>query len=371
MKIAIIVGNRPHFVKLAALLPVLGEAYDCVIIHTGQHYSPSMFEAFFDQLSLQQPNYNLGVGSGSTIWKLGTMIRQLEPVLSEVKPELAMVIGDTTSSLAAALTTALLYIPVAHVEAGARSRDRREFEEVSRRLIDVAANFYFCPNEEAATNLVREGATLSHIYVVGDLLKDALRLYLPEAVQKSEMLDRLILKPGQFVLFTCHKSPNLSNPARLRAIIQLVEKVNMPVVWPIHPGSRLALEAHGILAQVEKSPNVILVEPIAYLDMLMLEWNAAAIITDSSGVQREAYYLNKPLLVLSSWTEHHFLREERLCKLLSDTDSSMIATALQFLAHNKVSEIADPTQFDFGNRTAAMNIAAAVDHIYHSHTMGG
>ena len=323
MKLVDIVGARPHFIKLAPILKAIerhnrehpGEPIDEVLIHTGQHYDYEMSQVFFDELGLKPPDYHLGVGSGAHGYQTGEMLKRIEEVFFEEKPDLVMVYGDTNSTLAGALAAAKLHIPIAHVEAGLRSFNRRMPEEINRVLTDYVADFLFCPTETAVENLRREGFTsilnaghllpldyaesaTPHRPVVantGDVMYDAVLMCLELAEEKSTILDQHNLPPREYALATVHRAENTDQPERLRAIFAGLERIareGLPVILPVHPRTRKQLDAIGL-----RPMNVQTLDPVSYLDMLVLEKNARVIITDSGGVQKEAFFFRVPCAV--------------------------------------------------------------------------
>ena len=301
MKIATIIGARPQFIKAApvsgALRALAGGAITEILIHTGQHYDGNMSQVFFDELGLQEPDYNLGVGSGNHGWQTGKMLAAVEEVLVEEKPDCVLIYGDTNSTLAGALAASKLHIPVAHVEAGLRSFNRDMPEEVNRVVADQLSGWLFAPTETAVTNLKREGITRG-VHLVGDVMEDAVAEHLVRAECRSEILDRMKIRPGDYLLVTVHRAENTDCPQRLKGICEALHSLarRWRIVWPVHPRARKLLNP-ALLT------GVSLIEPIGYLDMLVLEKNAAAILTDSGGVQKEARWLQVPCITLREETE--------------------------------------------------------------------
>ncbi|MEM4218086.1 MAG: UDP-N-acetylglucosamine 2-epimerase (non-hydrolyzing) [Candidatus Methanomethylicaceae archaeon] len=308
MKIADIVGARPQFIKVAPVLRAIQRHNKThpenpiqeVLVHTGQHYDYEMSGVFFDDLGLKPPDYHLGVGSGTHGYQTGEMLKRIEEVLLAEKPDVVMVYGDTNSTLAGALAAAKLRIPVAHVEAGLRSFNKRMAEEINRVLTDHISDLLFCPTQTAVENLRREGITQG-VYLVGDVMYDAALQYLALAEQKSRILERLGLRPKEYALATVHRAENADDPQRLRAIfagLEAIAQAGLLVILPLHPRTRKQAEALGL------SPNgVRVLEPVSYLDMLLLEKNARVILTDSGGVQKEAFFFRVPCVTLREETE--------------------------------------------------------------------
>ena len=302
MKIASIVGARPQFVKAAAVSRTLRRAHHEVLIHTGQHYDVRMSQAFFDELEIPAPDLNLGVGSGSHGAQTATMLRGLEEAMIGEDPDRVLVYGDTNSTLAGALAAAKLNIPVSHVEAGLRSFNRRMPEEVNRVLTDHLADQLFCPSQAALDNLAAEGLTRG-AHVVGDVMADVLA-WARERVgdSPSRAAEGLGLGPGEYLLATVHRAENTDDPKRLGAIVAALKTVGEPVVLPLHPGTRAALGRWG-LDDPFAGTDVHCLEPVGYLEMIRLAGGARLILTDSGGLQKEAYWLGVPCVTLRDETE--------------------------------------------------------------------
>ena len=300
MKIISVVGARPEFIQAGpvsrALRAVPGVQE--VLVHTGQHYDYRMSQEFFDELSLPTPDYNLGAGSGSPARQTAEILARLEQVLLDERPDVVIVRGDTNSTLAGALAASKLQIPTVHIEAGERSFDRQMPEEINRLVADGVADLHFCASQNAVKNLAREGHRAS-VYWVGDVMLDALRAHWTMARSTSDIVARLKLEPRSYALVTVHRAATTDVPDRLRRMAEALNQVRETIVFPVHPRTRLALERDGI----RFGEHVRLVEPVGYLDMLVLEEQARLIATDSGGVQREAYYLGRPCLTLRETTE--------------------------------------------------------------------
>jgi len=298
LKVATIVGARPQFIKAAPVSRWLRLHHREVLIHTGQHYDDLLSEVFFRELEIPTPDYNLGVGSASHGRQTGEMLARVEEVLLEEKPDWVVVYGDTNSTLAAALAAAKLHIPVAHVEAGLRSYNRKMPEEINRVLTDHLSSLLFCPTDTAVRNLVREGITQG-VHKVGDVMDDLALWGLEVAEQKSTILETLGIEPGGYLLATIHRPNNTDDPGNLSAIVSALNDVAETVIFPAHPRTQKALKHWGI----HLNSNVRITEPVGYLDMLVLEKNARMILTDSGGVQKEAYILGVPCVTLREETE--------------------------------------------------------------------
>ncbi len=302
MKIVSIVGARPQFPKAAMLSRALRGRHEEFLLHTGQHYDDLLSDVFFRELDLPAPDVNLGIGSASQGVQTARALEGIEAVLVEQRPDVAVVFGDTNSTLAGALAAAKLNLPVAHVEAGLRSFNRAMPEEINRILADHVATYLFCPTTMAVEHLRREGITTG-VHHVGDLMYDALLASLPLAEERAgDVLAHHGIEPGAYYLATVHRPANTDDPQTLQRLLQTFGRLDAPVVLPLHPRTRNALsEAH-----IDVPGNVRACDPVGYLEMLALESNARAILTDSGGVQREAYFLSKPCVTLreeSEWPE--------------------------------------------------------------------
>jgi UDP-GlcNAc3NAcA epimerase len=305
MKLVTIFGARPQFIKAAPVSRALRAAgLREIIIHTGQHYDDNMSALFFDELELPKPDYHLGVGPGTHGRQTGRMLEKIEAVLLKEKPDRVLVYGDTNSTLAGALAAAKLHIPLAHVEAGLRSFNRAMPEEVNRVLVDHLSDMLMCPSQSAVDNLIREGITLN-LHLIGDVMYDAIQYYRSRAGARSKILGALGLVPGKYILATVHRAENSDTPDRLEGIVSALNELarDEPVVFPIHPRTRRQLENAGLLNPPITSSNFKPIEPIGYLDMIRLEDCARMILTDSGGVQKEAYWLGVPCITLRDETE--------------------------------------------------------------------
>lgn len=298
MKIANVVGARPQFIKAAAVCRVLRSRSGItdLLVHTGQHYDFGMSDVFFDELSLPKPERYLGVGSGSHGTQTAAMLVALEKVVLSEKPDLVLIYGDTNTTLAGALVAAKLHVPVGHVEAGLRSFNREMPEEINRVVADHLSALLFCPTHTAIGNLVKEGITRG-VHMVGDVMNDVLGLSL--AHKRDEALAEAGVTRGSYYLMTLHRAANTDDAARLEAIIRAVGKLDRPVVFPVHPRTRKSLEAAGI----KPDDRVRLLDPAGYFDFLALQSGAKTILTDSGGVQKEAYMLGIPCVTLRAETE--------------------------------------------------------------------
>jgi UDP-GlcNAc3NAcA epimerase len=302
VRFASIVGARPQFVKLAPVSRALRQQHQELIIHTGQHYDYSMSAQFFDELALPVPDYHLGVGSGTHAFQTGRMLEAIEQVLLKEHPDRVIVFGDTNSTLAGALAAAKLHIPIAHVEAGLRSFNRAMPEEINRVVADHLSDRLFCPTEAARKNASDEGITQG-VEVVGDVMYDILLQVQPQIdAHAQELLPALGVAPQAYVLVTVHRPANTDDPQTMHKIARALNRLEMPVIFAVHPRTRICLERYGI----SWNEHVQLIEPVGYIAMLALERAAYRILTDSGGMQKEAFLLGVPCVTLreeTEWTE--------------------------------------------------------------------
>lgn len=297
MKVLSVVGARPQFVKAAPVCRALRRRHDEILVHTGQHYDQTLSAVFFDELGIPEPDVNLGIGSGAHGQQTGLMLAQLETTMLQHSPDWVLVYGDTNSTLAGALAAAKLNIPLAHVEAGLRSFNRTMPEEVNRVVTDHCAQVLFCPTQTAVDNLTREGV-IQGVYQVGDVMVDSLR-YFANGVDDAAVLKQYSVVAGQYLLATIHRAANTDQPQRLQAALDCLSRSKWPVLLPAHPRTAAALTRFAL----QVPGGVRLTEPIGYLHMLALEKNARFIMTDSGGVQKEAYLLETPCITLRKETE--------------------------------------------------------------------
>jgi UDP-GlcNAc3NAcA epimerase len=302
VKILTVVGNRPQFIKAAAVSGPLRERHEELLVHTGQHYDDSLSSVFFSELGLARPELELGIGGGSNTSQSARMLLALEPVLAEAAPDAVLVYGDTNSTLAGALAAAQLGIPVIHVEAGMRSFDRTMPEERNRVLTDHLSELLLCSSETAAENLRSESVAGTR-EVVGDVMVDVALRWQPSARANQEVTAAYGLMPSSYLLLTAHRAGNVDSPARLRALVALIGSLPGPVLFPLHPRTRARLQESGLLAELERSESLQLTEPLGYLEFSALVCHASAVLTDSGGVQKEAYLAGVPCVTLRANTE--------------------------------------------------------------------
>ncbi|KTD62018.1 non-hydrolyzing UDP-N-acetylglucosamine 2-epimerase [Legionella spiritensis] len=318
MKLCTIVGARPQFIKAATVSRIIAETPGLqeMIVHTGQHYDANMSSQFFDELSIPEPTHHLSIGSGSHGKQTGQMLSAIEEVLLQEKPDVVLVYGDTNSTLAGALAAVKLHIPVAHVEAGLRSFNRRMPEEINRITADHLSDVLFAPTDNGYQQLLKEGIAAEKTHNVGDVMYDATLFYNEYNANRETMVDKLQLRGKPYVLATIHRAENTDSETRLKHICDALYELSQacPVILPLHPRTRTVLSKSGYLATFAK--QVHLIDPVGYLDMLALEKEASCIVTDSGGVQKEAYFNQVPCITLRDETEWVELVEagwNRLC----------------------------------------------------------
>ncbi len=331
MKIITIIGARPQFIKAAAVSREFVVCADIkeILVHTGQHYDDNMSDIFFSELEIPRPQYNLGIGGGGHGQQTGRMLEKIEEILLEEKPDCVLVYGDTNSTLAGALAAAKMHIPVAHVEAGLRSFNKAMPEEINRILTDNVADILFTPTLTANENLAREGVRDDLVVHAGDVMYDASLFYSKKCESVSTVLADLGLGKNEYILATVHRAENTDDPRRLDNIFAALNEIGKErtVVLPLHPRTRKALEACG--DGRDYFTHITVTEPVGYLDMVMLEKDAALVVTDSGGVQKEAYFFRKPCVTLRDETEWVELVESGWNTLASPEDRAGVVTAIR------------------------------------------
>lgn len=304
LRIVTVIGARPQFIKAAPVSKAL-KKMGCpeILVHTGQHYDYEMSRIFFDELGIPEPNFNLEVGSGSHGYQTGEILMRIEKILLDQKPDWVLVYGDTNSTLAGALAAVKLHIPVAHVEAGLRSFNREMPEEHNRVLTDHCADLLFCPTQTAVDNLARESLT-RNVYMIGDTMYDAVLLFTQTTLSRAQILQKLDLETKGYLLATIHRPYNTDDSASLRGILEAFLDIDEPVIFPVHPRTQSKIhEFESDLLRALQESQVKLISPVGYFDMLVLEQNARLILTDSGGVQKEAFFFGVPCITLRPETE--------------------------------------------------------------------
>jgi len=333
IKIATIVGARPQFIKAAPISRAIAEHENVreVLIHTGQHYDENMSDVFFRELEIRSPDYNLGVGSGSHGSQTGQMLQAIESVLIGETPDWVLIYGDTNSTLAGALAAAKLVLPIAHVEAGLRSFNRAMPEEVNRVVADHLSSVLFAPTVGAVGNLLNEGIPRSAIVDSGDVMYDSALFYATLAERRSSVLSELRIGPKSYCLVTIHRPANTDDPQRLARIVESLNLLGgeLPVLWPLHPRTRAAMEKCDLRVSADR---VKIIDPVGYLDMVMLEKSARVILTDSGGVQKEAFFFCVPCITLRNETEWKELVDRGFNRLCGPSPQAILSSYREALA---------------------------------------
>ncbi|HLG25015.1 MAG TPA: UDP-N-acetylglucosamine 2-epimerase (non-hydrolyzing) [Candidatus Nanoarchaeia archaeon] len=354
MKIVSIIGARPQFIKEASLLRHIGKKHSEVIVHTGQHYDFEMSGVFFGSLKIPKPDYSLNVGSGPHGRQTGEMLARIEEVLEKENPGLVIVSGDTNTTVAGALAASKMHINIAHIESGMRSFDKRMPEEVNRVVADHLSDLLFCSTNTAVKNLANEGLRKG-VHKVGDVMIDSIIENLPVAKKESKIMDGIGLSEKKYILMTIHRAENTDSKERLRNIIRAAISSGEKIVFPIHPRTQKCLSQYSLDKEL-KGKNIIITKPVGYLDMLMLEKNASKIITDSGGVQKEAYFFKVPCITARDSTEWVETVKDKW-NVLVGADSRKISAAI------KKSKDGIKQTEDYGNGNAVKRIAKIIDKI--------
>jgi UDP-GlcNAc3NAcA epimerase len=366
LKIATIVGARPQFIKAAAISRVLKEEYkgkvEEILIHSGQHYDDNMSQVFFDELGIPSPTHHLNIEAGAHGKQTGQMLQKIEQVLINEKPDFAIVYGDTNTTLSGALAASKLHIPVAHIEAGLRSFNKSMPEEINRVVTDHVSTLLFSPTRTGYENLLREGFSENNkspftidnpkIFHCGDVMYDNALYFADLAKKKSSVIGEYNLKENNFVLCTIHRDNNTDFPERLNAIFKSLHDISknfdIHVIIPLHPRTSKRLKSNltqELFEQLKKTSRIRIIDPVSYLEMIMLEKQARIIITDSGGVQKESFFYKKPCIVLrpeSEWVE----LIEHGTTILADADNSRILRAFDHFYHH--SPVSFPSLFGDG-----------------------
>ena len=350
MKILSVVGARPEFIQAMPVSRVLREHHQEILVHTGQHYHYRMSQTFFDELEIPAPDFNLEVGSGLHGYQTARILACMETVLLDQKPDILIVRGDTNSTLASSLAACKLQIPTAHIEAGERSYNRRMPEEINRIVTDALVDIHFCASKEAIAHLASEGIT-DTAYWVGDVMLDVMQYTREIARRRSNVMSRLNLQPRSFSLVTIHRPANTDDLERLQQIVNTLNAISERIVFPIHPRTRKSLDQ--INAQF--GCHVLAIEPVGYLDMVILEENARLIATDSGGVQREAYFLSVPCLTLRDETEWTATVESGWNRLVGVSPEKVLSSWCNFQPPDAHPPI-------FGDGTAAQRIVQILEN---------
>ncbi len=302
MKFITIIGARPQFIKAAPLSELLRQNHEEIFIHTGQHYDKKMSDIFFKDLNIPLPDYNLEVGSSRHSVQTGNMLIKLEPILEKEKPDAVIVYGDTNSTLAGSLCASKLGIELIHIEAGLRSFDKTMPEEINRIVSDQLSTILFAPTQTAVNNLKNEGIN-KNVYLVGDIMCDAALKYIKIAETKSDIISELSLQKNEYFLLTLHRASITNNTEIIKTIINIIEKTNKQFIFPIHPRTKNFLKSNDLWDTINTVKCLKIIEPVGYLDSLMLIKHAKKVLTDSGGIQKEAYILGTPCITIRKNTE--------------------------------------------------------------------
>ncbi len=335
MKIILVVGARPNFMKMSPILDEMKkypEKIQPILVHTGQHYDKNMSDLFFHDLGLNKPDIFLGVGSGSHAQQTAKIMEKFEPIVLENKPDMVLVVGDVNSTLACALTAVKLHIKVSHVEAGLRSFDRRMPEEINRLVTDAISDYLFITEESARLNLRKEGVPEEKMFFVGNVMIDSLLKNLEKASQ-SEILSQLQLEKQKYSLLTLHRPENVDNKDAIQEILDALKEISqkIPIVFPIHPRTKNKLEEFGIRLE-----NFKIIEPLGYWDFLKLMSEARLVLTDSGGIQEETTILQVPCLTLRDNTERPVTAEKGTNKIVGTNKEKILSHALEILGKDKI-----------------------------------
>ena len=352
MKIITVVGARPQFIKAAPVSRELRKNFIEKLIHTGQHYDKNMSEIFFEELGIPVPDYNLNIGSGNHGKMTGEMLSQLEEIYINEKPDCVLVYGDTNSTLAGALAASKLLIPVIHVEAGLRSFNKSMPEEQNRILTDNISKLLLVPTSDAERNLKNEGI-IEGVYNIGDVMYDAVLMFKERSKDKEDILQKLNLSKNEYILTTIHRAENTNNIDRLKDIIEALNESNEKIILPLHPRTKKFITDYGL----SFNNNVRVIEPIGYLEMLMLETNSKKILTDSGGVQKEAYFMGKPCITMRDETEWVETVEVGW-NIIVGTDKSNILEAIKNFNPNSKQELI------FGDGKASEKIVRLINELF-------
>jgi len=352
MKIASVVGVRPQFVKASVVSRELRKKHEEMLIHTGQHYDYQMNKIFFDQLNIPEPDYHLDIGSGSHGYQTGEMLKRIEEVLIKEEPDIIFTYGDTNSTLAGVLAASKLHIKAAHVESGLRSFDRSMPEEINRILTDHCSDLLFCPTENAIENLKREGI-VKNVYLTGDVMVDSLLYNKEIAEKKSTILNDLGLKSKGYLVATIHRASNTDDKENLKNIVEAFSELNETIIFPLHPRTEKLLKAYGLYDKLNSS--VILSKPLGFFDFIKLMNNSKILLTDSGGIQKEAYMLKVPCLTLRENTEWIETVEDGWNVLVGADKEKIVRMVKEF------HPLLEMHRDRFGNGEASKNIVSIID----------
>jgi UDP-GlcNAc3NAcA epimerase len=357
IKILTVIGARPQFIKASLVCKALKEhgGFTETLVHTGQHYDANMSQVFFDELEIPPPHHNLEVGSGGHGEQTGEMLKKLEPIMMSEKPDIVLIYGDTNSTLAGALVASKLHVPVAHVEAGLRSFNRAMPEEINRVIADHLSSLLFCPTQTAIANLKAEGIT-RNVFHSGDVMYDVALQFAKKAKAKSAILSKLMLKPKEFILVTVHRAENTDDKLRLVSILSALDVLSQDsvIVFPMHPRTKKMVGSFGLNHLLA---NIKVIDPAGFLDMISLESSAKLIMTDSGGVQKEAYFHKVPCVTLRDETEWVETVEAGWNVVIGDREPEGIASLANQMSERSRDRKLIP---DYGDGNSAKSIVASL-----------
>lgn len=353
MLIVTVVGARPAFIKMALVSRELKKYFNEIIVHTGQHYDYEMDKIFFEELKIPKPGYYLSVSSGSHGYQTAEMLKEIEKVLLKEMPALVLIYGDTNSTLAGALAASKLHIKIGHIEAGMRSFDRSMPEEINRVLVDHCSDFHFCSTKTAVENLKREGVT-DEVYLTGDVTVDSLLENKDIAESQSTILNDLNLKSKEYIVATIHRAGNTDNRENLKNIVEAIVEAKVPVVFPVHPRTEKLLKKGGLYSRLDLNTLIKLTKPLGFLDFLKLMNHAKKVLTDSGGIQKEAYILKIPCITVRENTEWVETIEDGWNKLVGTDQEKIIWAVKEFQPSAEV------YKERFGNGDASKRIAEII-----------
>jgi UDP-N-acetylglucosamine 2-epimerase len=352
MKIVTVIGARPQFIKAVVVSKELRKRHHEILLHTGQHYDVMLSTVFFDELNIPVPDYNLEVGSDTHSRQTGKMMISIEEILITEKPDLVLVYGDTNSTLAGALAAVKLNLPIAHVEAGTRIFDKSVPEEVNRVLTDHVSSLLFAPTQTAVDNLVIEGLK-DGVYLTGDVMLDSFLYFTGIAERNSKILDETRLIRGKYLLATIHRAKNTDDEESLRNIVDAFLSLDDVIVFPVHPRTKKYLKKYHLWDQLKYASNVILLPPVGYLDSIMLAKNAKKILTDSGGLQKEAYFSRVPCITCYNATGWPETVDDGWNTLVGSNKEKIIEAVRYFESNSKQRDV-------FGDGKASSRIAEII-----------
>jgi UDP-N-acetylglucosamine 2-epimerase len=352
LKLFLVVGVRPHFVKISVLLGKLEEYFDVVLVHTGQHYDQNLSEIFFSDLKIRKPDYHIRLDYNKTGDQLFSIGLEMAKLLDKEKPKFQLVIGDSNTPFASALAAFHMNVPVGHIEAGVRNYDDSMVEEINRVFIDRVSVIHFAQTRREVSNLKKEGIK-KNVHHVGDLLLEAILKNQSLTEQQNGILKNLKLTPKKFVLLTIHRKENTENTHNLSQIVDCLGKIKEKIIFTMHPRTKNALQKNNLLNKITANKNITVLNPLSYPDILWAEKNAKYVITDSNGIQRESYFLHTPCIISRDSTEVLGTLKNS-CSILTKNDPKILQSSIDFYEKNP--ELAFNTR-EFGDGNTSQNIA--------------